>query len=149
MLIFLIVILLCAINYYMILISRHKKYSFFKKSFEQVGNSVFDQKLNGLLFLNTADLIKIEDHIASLPSDWVIIFNGPEWLYKVKFKKWSVRVLHAPVIDIPSLRLMKDSFIVIREPSMKKDRYTIIYELREYIDFQLLGEQSSIISVAR
>jgi hypothetical protein len=133
----------------MILISRRKKYAFFKESFERVENSVRDQKLTCLLFLNTTDLVKIEDHSASLPADMVIVFNGPEWLYKVKLRKWSVKVLHAPIIHVPSIGLMKDSFIVIRKPSMKKDRYTVIYELREYIDFLLLGEQSSILSVVR
>jgi hypothetical protein len=143
------ILMLCGINYYMILISRRNKYVFFKESFERVEDSVRDQKLTCLLFLNTADLVKIEEYSACLPADWAIIFNGPEWLYKVKLRKWSVEVLHASIIHVTSLELMKDSFIVIRKPSMRKDRYTVIYELREYIEFQLLRGQSSILPVAR
>ncbi|WP_145408083.1 hypothetical protein [Paenibacillus xylanexedens] len=140
-----IMMILSVINYGIIVISKRKKIAFFKESFKQVGENATDQKTKYILFLNTADLIKVEDYITHFPEDWAIIYNGPEWFYKIKLRKWNVKVVQVAETFKEPIGIMDNSFILIRNHSTRQDRYSVIYEMEEFLEFHLSNKQERMV----
>ncbi|MCG7379219.1 hypothetical protein MH215_19660 [Paenibacillus sp. ACRSA] len=140
-----IMMILSVINCGIIVISKRKKIAFFKESFKQVGDNAKDQKIKYILFLNTADLIKIEGYSTHFPEDWAIIYNGPEWFYKIKLRKWNVMAVQVAEIFKEPIGIMDNSFILIRNHSTRQDSYSIIYELEEFLEFHLSNKQARMV----
>ncbi|MFB9324410.1 hypothetical protein ACFFSY_00450 [Paenibacillus aurantiacus] len=74
-----------------------------------------------------------ESHIAQLPPGWVILFNGPEWLYAIKRRKWGQRCLLAQqVLGERKLNLLKGQMAIMK----RDERYTQFYEIAPLIKFK-------------
>ncbi|QYR21107.1 hypothetical protein KZ483_25890 [Paenibacillus sp. sptzw28] len=108
-----------------------KKTSELHKLFQKVNSILPDVSFDSILLINSNVSSDIEVLVPELSQNWVILYNGPEWLFNIKKRKWGRRCLSFQKVIGRRINLYKRPVII-----MKKNKgYSLVFEVEQFIKY--------------
>ncbi|MBB6672904.1 hypothetical protein [Cohnella nanjingensis] len=109
-----------------------KKRRLLNRLFEQVGEA--DGRLPAavlILHLDRPETEGLERHLPALPDDWIVVYDGPAWLARMKGLRWGRRVVVRSEGLPDRLPLWEDTLLIRRTNA---GRYSLIHEAEAFAE---------------
>jgi hypothetical protein len=109
-----------------------KKRSAINNLFLKVKQLLPDDAFDSIIIINPSISSDIEKMLSHLSKNWIILYNGPEWLFNIKKRKLGERcLLLNEVITDRKVNLFNNSVIFQK----KRNKYLHIFEVEQFIKY--------------